>query len=29
MIQNKVMEVTQQIQPVQDKACLLFTEVES
>jgi hypothetical protein len=23
------MEVTQQLQPVQDKACQLFTEVES
>jgi FtsZ-binding cell division protein ZapB len=28
-IQRKVMEVTQWIQPVQDKACQLFTEVES
>jgi hypothetical protein len=29
MIQRKVMEVTQWLQPVQDKACQLFTEVES
>jgi hypothetical protein len=29
MIQRKVMEVTQRIQPVQDKACLLFSEIES
>jgi hypothetical protein len=29
MIQSKVMEVTQRLQPMQDKACLLFTEVES
>jgi hypothetical protein len=29
MIQSRVMEVTQQIQLVQDKACQLFTEVES
>jgi hypothetical protein len=29
MIQSKVMEVTQRLQPVQDQACLLFTEVES
>jgi hypothetical protein len=29
MLQRKVMEVTQRLQPVQDKACLLFTEVES
>jgi hypothetical protein len=29
MIQRKVMEVTQRLQPVQDKACQLFTEVES
>jgi type II secretory pathway predicted ATPase ExeA len=29
MLQRKVMEVTQQLQPVQDKACQLFTEVES
>jgi hypothetical protein len=28
-IQRKVMEVTQRLQPVQDKACQLFTEVES
>jgi hypothetical protein len=28
-IQRKVMEVTQWLQPVQDKACQLFTEVES
>jgi hypothetical protein len=28
-IQSKVMEVTQQLQPVQDKACQLFTEIES
>jgi hypothetical protein len=28
-IQIKVMEITQRIQPVQDKACLLFTKVES
>jgi hypothetical protein len=29
MLQRKVMEVTQQLQLVQDKACMLFTEVES
>jgi hypothetical protein len=29
MLQSKVMEVTQRLQPVQDKACQLFTEVES
>ena len=29
MIQRKVMEVTQRLQPMQDKACQLFTEVES
>jgi hypothetical protein len=29
MIQSQVMEVTQQLQPVQDKACQLFIEVES
>jgi hypothetical protein len=29
MIQIKVMEVTQRLQPVQEKACQLFTEVES
>jgi hypothetical protein len=29
MIQSKVMEVTQRLQPVQEKACQLFTEVES
>jgi hypothetical protein len=28
MLQIKVMEVTQWLQPMQDKACLLFTEVE-
>jgi chromosome segregation ATPase len=28
MIQIKVMEVSQQIQPVQEKACQLFTQVE-
>jgi type II secretory pathway predicted ATPase ExeA len=28
-IQSKVMDITQRLQPVQDKACLLFTEVES
>jgi hypothetical protein len=27
MIQRKVMEVTQRLQPVQDKACQLFTEI--
>jgi hypothetical protein len=29
MLQRKAMEVTQRLQPVKDKACLLFTEVES
>jgi hypothetical protein len=29
MIQIKVMEVTQQLQPVQDKACMLFLEIET
>jgi hypothetical protein len=29
MIQRKVMEVTQRLQPMQDMACLFFTEVES
>jgi hypothetical protein len=29
MIKSKVMEVTQRIQPVQDKACMLFYEIES
>jgi hypothetical protein len=29
MIQSKVMEVTQRLQPVQEKACQLFTKVES
>jgi hypothetical protein len=29
MLQSNVMEVTQPFQPVQDKACLLFTEVET
>ena len=29
MLQSKVMEVSQRIQPVQEKACQLFTEVES
>jgi hypothetical protein len=28
-IQTKVMEVSQRLQPVQEKACQLFTEVES
>jgi hypothetical protein len=28
MIQSKVMEVIQRLQPVQDKACQLFTYVE-
>jgi hypothetical protein len=27
-IQSKVMEVTQRLQPVQDKACTLFEEIE-
>jgi hypothetical protein len=29
MLQSKGIEVTKQLQPVQDQACLLFTEVES
>jgi hypothetical protein len=29
MIQTKVLEVSQQLQPMQEKACQLFTEVES
>jgi hypothetical protein len=29
MLQSKVMEVSQRLQPVQEKACQLFTEVES
>jgi hypothetical protein len=29
MFQSKMMEFTQRLQPMQDKACLLFTEVES
>jgi hypothetical protein len=29
MIQSKVMEVSQRLQPLQEKACQLFTEVES
>jgi hypothetical protein len=29
MLQSKVMEITQQLQLVQYKACLLFTELES
>ena len=29
MLQRKVMDVTQQLQPMQDKACQLFTEVEN
>jgi hypothetical protein len=29
MIQSKVMEVTQQLQPLQDKACQLFLEIEN
>jgi hypothetical protein len=28
-LQSKVMEVSQRLQPVQEKACQLFTEVES
>ena len=28
MIQSKVMEVTQQLQPVQDKACILFSKIK-
>ena len=29
MLQSKVMEVSQRIQPVREKACQLFTEVEN
>jgi hypothetical protein len=29
MIQSKVMEVTQQLQPLQDKACQLFLEIDN
>jgi dGTP triphosphohydrolase len=29
IIQSKVMEVTQQLQPLQDKACQLFIEIEN
>jgi hypothetical protein len=29
MIQSKVMEVTQQLQPLQDRACQLFLDIES
>jgi hypothetical protein len=29
MLQRKVMEVTQWLQPMQDKACFFFTEVEN
>jgi uncharacterized protein YggU (UPF0235/DUF167 family) len=29
MLQSKVMEVTQRIQPVQDQACILFTDIEN
>ena len=29
MLQSKVMEVSQWLQPLQEKACQLFTEVES
>jgi hypothetical protein len=29
MLQSKVMEVTQRLQPVPNKACLLFTKFES
>jgi hypothetical protein len=29
MLQIKVMEVSQRLQPIQEKACQLFTEVES
>jgi transcriptional/translational regulatory protein YebC/TACO1 len=29
MIKSKVMEVTQQLQPLQDRACQLFLEIES
>jgi hypothetical protein len=29
MIQSKVMEVTQQLQPLKDMACQLFLEIES
>jgi hypothetical protein len=28
MLQSKVIDVTQRLQPVQDQACLLFTEIE-
>jgi len=28
-LQSKVMEVSQRLQPIQEKACQLFTEVES
>jgi hypothetical protein len=28
VIQSKVMEVTQRLQPVQDKACTIFEEIE-
>jgi hypothetical protein len=27
-IQSRVMEVTQRLQPVQDKACMIFEEIE-
>ena len=29
MLQSNVMEVSQQIQPLQEKACQLFTEVDN
>jgi hypothetical protein len=29
MLQSKVMEVSQRLQPIQEKACQLFTKVES
>ena len=29
MLQSKVMEVSQRLQPLQEKACQLFTEFES
>ena len=29
MLQSKVMEVSQQLQPLQEKACQMFTEVET
>jgi hypothetical protein len=29
MIQSKVMEVTHQLQPLQDKECQLFLEIEN